>query len=464
MQDNLERTGIKILGYAMCKLERFGSGFSKVLMDKFNGIACLADVDTYELIYINKFFRNLLNISESSYLTKKCYEVLQGQSSPCDFCINHMLKKDAVYQWNTHNYVLNRQFESQASIVEWHGRRFRLEYGMDFSEYQNNMTELENKVSAEQLLVKCAGTLCKHDDIDLAINKILENVVDFFEADRSYLFEYNKETNVLKGSCFFVRPFVKAFKDILSEASGVLLQEWLNMFTEESVVYHKDVDVDFAGMPELAEAFKERNIREMLLMPIYDGGELIGLIGVDNPRYNVSASQILGTIAMFIVNNLEQRKLIQHLDYLSNIDDLTGVYNRNKYIAVHEDIKRRGDCAGVIYIDLNGLKKINDVYGHDKGDEFIINSANFIQRYFGKNVYRIGGDEFLVLLRNISKEAFEEQFVTFKNDLEKNKDKYDMSYGERYCDDGKIDECVQLADEMMFNRKRQYYEVHAKWR
>lgn len=269
---------------------------------------------------------------------------------------------------------------------------------------------------------------------------------------------------MLKGSYFFVRPFVKAFKDILSEASGVLLQEWLNMFTEESVVYHKDVDVDFAGMPELAEAFKERNIREMLLMPIYDGGELIGLIGVDNPRYNVSASQILGTIAMFIVNNLEQRKLIQHLDYLSNIDDLTGVYNRNKYIAVHEDIKRRGDCAGVIYIDLNGLKKINDVYGHDKGDEFIINSANFIQRYFGKNVYRIGGDEFLVLLRNISKEAFEEQFVTFKNDLEKNKDKYDMSYGERYCDDGKIDECVQLADEMMFNRKRQYYEVHAKWR
>ena len=283
MQDNLERTDIKIWGYAMCKLERFGSGFSKVLMDKFNGIAYLADVDTYELIYINKFFRNLLNISESSYLTRKCYEVLQGQSSPCDFCINHMLKKDAVYQWNTHNYVLNRQFESQASIVEWHGRRFRLEYGMDFSEYQNNMTELENKVSTEQLLVKCAGTLCKHDDIDLAINKILENVVDFFEADRSYLFEYDKETNVLKGSYFFVRPFVKAFKDILSEASGVLLQEWLNMFTEESVVYHKDVDVDFAGMPELAEAFKERNIREMLLMPIYDGGELIGLIGVDNP-------------------------------------------------------------------------------------------------------------------------------------------------------------------------------------
>lgn len=93
MQDNLEGTDIKIWGYAMCKLERFGSGFSKVLMDKFNGIAYLADVDTYELIYINKFFRNLLNISESSYLTKKCYEVLQGQSSPCDFCINHMLKK-----------------------------------------------------------------------------------------------------------------------------------------------------------------------------------------------------------------------------------------------------------------------------------------------------------------------------------------------------------------------------------
>lgn len=109
----------------------------------------------------------------------------------------------------------------------------------------------------------------------------------------------------------------------------------------------------------------------------------------------------------------ETRKLMskgkeaQKYEKLAYRDELTGVYNRTAY---NNDMKKMDlseDKYTVIMFDLNNLKKCNDTLGHNFGDDYIISSARYIKESFGcaGNCYRIGGDEFSVIGKNISDEV-----------------------------------------------------------
>ena len=86
-------------------------------------------------------------------------------------------------------------------------------------------------------------------------------------------------------------------------------------------------------------------------------------------------------------------------------DSLTGTKNKYAYIELEEEMDRliaedKAEDFAIVVCDLNGLKTINDKYGHDKGDQYIIASVKVIEEYFGKEeIYRFGGDEFVVFLK-----------------------------------------------------------------
>jgi diguanylate cyclase (GGDEF)-like protein len=89
---------------------------------------------------------------------------------------------------------------------------------------------------------------------------------------------------------------------------------------------------------------------------------------------------------------------------LADRDGLTGLYNRRRMLellhsAIHE-AEQRGDCVGLLFVDLNGFKAINDEYGHAAGDKILITAAMRIATRVraGDFVCRYGGDEFVVIL------------------------------------------------------------------
>ena len=89
----------------------------------------------------------------------------------------------------------------------------------------------------------------------------------------------------------------------------------------------------------------------------------------------------------------------EFLNREANIDALTGLRNKRAYDLAVADLDNGNTAYAIVMIDLNDLKMINDKYGHDKGDIAIKNLAALIRRVFIHSpVYRIGGDEFVVLL------------------------------------------------------------------
>lgn len=100
---------------------------------------------------------------------------------------------------------------------------------------------------------------------------------------------------------------------------------------------------------------------------------------------------------------------------LSQIDRLTSFYNRNRFIQDVSELKERKASVGVVYLDINGLKETNDSFGHDAGDKLIKACADIMKKSAAsKNLYRIGGDEFVIIYLDIAKGDFYDKVQLLK--------------------------------------------------
>ena len=119
--------------------------------------------------------------------------------------------------------------------------------------------------------------------------------------------------------------------------------------------------------------------------------------GADEPR-----------IMIILTDTTEQVRSREQLEFLSTHDPLTGLFNRN-YAERWLSEYRMRDFAplSMIVADMNGLKLINDVFGHLQGDEMLVRACSLIRRTFGEDAVaaRWGGDEFLVLLPGVDEEG-----------------------------------------------------------
>ena len=108
-------------------------------------------------------------------------------------------------------------------------------------------------------------------------------------------------------------------------------------------------------------------------------------------------------VIMLSNHNYLNRRAREH-EYVANTDPMTGVKNKYAYLVKERELttalkERRAPDFGIVVCDVNGLKKNNDTYGHKAGDEYIRSACKMICEIFAHSpVYRIGGDEFVVIL------------------------------------------------------------------
>ena len=162
-------------------------------------------------------------------------------------------------------------------------------------------------------------------------------------------------------------------------------------------------------------------------------------------------------------------KKADELKTLAEFDALTGAYNKRAYFEAEErlngDIKEGKANFAISMIDLNDLKTTNDNLGHEKGDELIKGLSNIIKETFkASNLYRIGGDEFVVISENGDLKAIEELHKDFvdainKSMKEKNIDGMGVSaaIGVAIYDsklDNNVEDTFKRADRKMYENKK----------
>ncbi len=172
----------------------------------------------------------------------------------------------------------------------------------------------------------------------------------------------------------------------------------------------------------------------------------------------------VGTLSESLKKTAEQlKKRIDYINNLAYMDKLTDIRNNTAYLnevsAIGESMKNEKISFSVFVIDANGLKTINDTYGHDCGNELLVAISKAASGVFGEeNVYRIGGDEFAVILRNADaikcsnlEREFEESLKTQAGNL-----KPSAAIGSAVYEpgkDGTYESVFKRADGQMYQKK-----------
>ncbi len=436
---------------------------SQIICDESENVVYISDPETYELIYLNAAARKLYQISPGESLRGvKCYELLQSKDSPCEFCTNKFLSTESYYKWQHHNPGLGKHFLLKDKLIAFDGKHLRMEVAVDVTDTLNQENqELSEKLSIEETLVQCIGTLKLGTNVDGAIDKLLKHIGAFYDADRAYIFEIDydhQETNNTYEWCFAdVEPQI----DILQHVPIDALDRWLEAFAKNGQIKISSLNANLDTNSLEYQILEPQGVQSLIAVPlINDNGDTVGFIGVDNPKNNFESAYLLTSLSYFVVDDLNKRKMMSQLEQLSYEDALTGLHNRNRYFARLNELRHMSmSSLGVIFLDVNGLKQVNDLYGHSVGDEIIKRAASHLKSLFPDDIYRIGGDEFVVLCLNYERERFYELSATLRQQIELD-DICSISIGAKW-DDGDIhvNELITTADELMYVNKQSYYQT-----
>ena len=157
------------------------------------------------------------------------------------------------------------------------------------------------------------------------------------------------------------------------------------------------------------------------------------------------------------------KKAIQEIELkkLSEIDGMTGLYNKNKYMTMLEKHYPKVDTVGVLFWDADGLKRLNDTLGHEVGDRLITTVGASIKMLCNetRHGYRIGGDEFVLIMENVDEaevcRVMKEWKTSFAKINQKEKTEFYASVGFAVGLGEHVEDVVRIADERMYLEKRQ---------
>ena len=226
-------------------------------------------------------------------------------------------------------------------------------------------------------------------------------------------------------------------------------------------------------LTESDDEFRNTTVETVVTVP--DGGTWIlsltqkeGWISIRELVTIIGAVLIISVLAAYLVYSMLSLKARgKDLEKMSYYDNLTGLLNPRSYKEKTEDLKKKKAPYCLIYMDLNDFKHVNDTYGHKAGDELLkIVSKRLANSIRDKDhAYRVGGDEFVVVVDGAHDKGFFDNIITRIRDNVardvvigggKTRLKVSISCGfARYPEDGKsFEEVAQKADDAMYYNKR----------
>lgn len=173
--------------------------YFELMLDEYVGNIYISDMSTYELLYVNKVSCETLQRPMENIIGKKCYEVIQGRSTPCPFCTNDRLSEDSFYEWEFFNPVLNRTFMIKNRIVNWYGHKARIELSHDMYSAEYKLAKKDRE--REALLRTIPGGFARLDARDF-------KTVLWYGADFLDMIGYTKEQfeKELHSQCTYIHP------------------------------------------------------------------------------------------------------------------------------------------------------------------------------------------------------------------------------------------------------------------
>ena len=322
----------------------------------------------------------------------------------------------------------------------------------------------ERILNYERFLTDMVRYAASEENPDKVLNQLVEYIGQRVTADRAYIFEQN-DRGTFDNTYEWCKAGVSKEKDNLQDVpyEGII-ETWFAQFQESNNVIIHDIEECKKTSEAIYERLKPQGVNTLVTGPIKINGKMVGFYGVDNPPEEKlhEISNEIDMIEFMIEFMIRLRDNADALEHSALYDQLTDCKNRKALDWAYTEKLEKYFPLAVVMCDLNGLKEINDQKGHDAGDKFIVQTAQTLKSVFGKrHVYRLGGDEFIAVLPNITHPAFQKLLETAKSQLGVTASLGTTISGTKDTD---FESLLKAADAEMYENKKQYYIVTGKER
>ena len=429
--------------------------------ENMNELVYVADADTYEFIYMNRKALSICGLTSLEQTKgKKCYEVLQNASAPCEICNNRELVPGQFKEWRYYNPVYDRHAIVKDTVIERDGRRLRIEIAIDISADTRQNEIIRDYQTREALINEALRVALQPPDPEASLKIAIEYLGKALGGERVYIFEKNAEGGD-DNTYEWVTNGVSPQKDSLQNVPPEVCEGWYRLFSDDRCVVIDDIEDVRTKNPLQYEILKRQDISSVTVVPLCDDGRVIGFYGVDNPpseslHYISNMLQIMGH---FIESLLKMRNLFRNLQRMSYLDQLTQIGNRYAMVKYIEAM-RPEESVGIVYGDITGLKRVNDSKGHTAGDQLILASCACMKDVFGDagKLFRIGGDELLAICAGIGETDFQERFEKLKKVMAESSLNMAMGADWKSAGTTEINAVLAAAEAQMYKDKAAYYQ------
>ena len=431
------------------------------ILDQIDEVIYISDLETHEIIYVNRHGQKLLGPLQRGV---KCHTYLQAQDLPCTFCTNDLLPRcpGQRHTWVRKHPTFGNMLLHD-SIIEYAGRPCRMEVAIDISRYVSDLDAARMDLAAERKLVACIETLVMSNDFEAAINSMLRMIIEHYDADRAYIFEFDWEKNLTHNTYEICKDGITPQIGNLQNVPIDVVAVWVDVFQhqQKKINIIEDVDAlkdDPARRIEY-DCLHPQGISSLITVPIFVGGKLHGFLGVDNPASHMDAPELLMQVTYIAANELQKHLLTEELTEKSYHDPLTGLQNRlayeEKLLALQNGSERP---IGVGFVDINGLKYLNDTLGHDYGNKALLRACDVMKTYFEPEMlYRVSGDEFIILWTDVGFQSFRETCDLMAQELHGAQEEL-ASFGRTWGTAGEeLPKLIREAEQRMYDEKRRHY-------
>ena len=177
------------------------------------------------------------------------------------------------------------------------------------TESKDNTVEKESKIQTK--LVECVQTLYISDNVDEAINRLLQIIGEFYNAERCYIFEFDNDMNIIHNTYEWCAQGVESELEMLKNVEMSVIERWLYYFETKGEFYINSLSSEVSiDSPEF-QILDIQGIKSLMAAPLRSDNKLVGFMGVDNPQENTDSLILMRLVSAFVVNDMQKRETLE---------------------------------------------------------------------------------------------------------------------------------------------------------
>ncbi|MGN1381300.1 MAG: EAL domain-containing protein [Eubacterium sp.] len=326
LSERLEETTKQHFGEALFTADRII--LERSALDSLPEQVVIADPKSYDLLYINDAVRKALRLPDDfSCAGKKCYEVMEGFSSPCPFCSNALLHHTQFRCRIHRSHANGEDLLMRSVLIPWKGKACAMTIAFDLSKYINLSADKNRLVYHEAAANDAIAVALEAQDPNIGVRKMMRQISRNLNSSRMFIFEENDDQTV---SCTYewAEDGLMLLKKELQGIPLRNLRALYHEFAEHHVALIEDYPDFISEHPDFH--LPVAGIQNLVSGQLDISGNRLGFTVVLNSSEETFrlAYQLLSTLTDFIAILLRNRNMLQELNQQSCRDPLTDALNR----------------------------------------------------------------------------------------------------------------------------------------